>query len=252
VRNPYRPTRSSTPEGTGGEVRRAADRGLDDPAADLDLPRLGRQLPKNVMKATEAQRVFDQPDVRTTTGIRDRAMLEVLYATGIRRSELCNLTLDSIDGERGVLTVRKGKGNKDRVVPILPRAIAWVERYVANIRPTPQAEFEHVLFLTVQGRSITPNRLTMIVREYIRAADTGKGGSCHAFRHSLATGMLDNGADIRHVQAQLGHADIGTTQIYTFVSVVKLQEVHARTHPLNQAERDDGHDAQVEAPVRRH
>lgn len=81
-------------------------------------------------------------------------------------------------------------------------------------RPDPQAEFEHVLFLTVQGRSITPNRLTMIVREYIRAADTGKGGSCHAFRHSLAMGMLDNGADIRHVQAQLGHADIGTTQIY--------------------------------------
>ncbi len=137
-------------------------------------------------------------------------------------------------------------------MPILPRAIAWVERYVADIRPTPQAEFQPVLFLTLQGRSITPNRLTMIVREYIRAADTGKGGSCHAFRHSLATGMLDNGADIRHVQAQLGHADIGTTQICTFVSVVKLQEVHARTHPLNQAERDEGDDAQVEVPARRH
>ncbi len=215
------------------------------PAADLDLPKQGRPLPRNVMNAEEAQRVFEQPDLRKKTGIRDRAILEVLYATGIRRFELCNLTLNSIDAERGVLTVRKGKGNKDRVVPILPRAIAWVERYVSDIRPDPMPEFEDVLFLTIQGRSITPNRLTMIVREYIRAADTGKGGSCHAFRHSLATGMLDNGADIRHVQEQLGHADISTTQIYTHVSVAKLQEVYVKTHPLNQGEDDGGDEERV-------
>ena len=129
-------------------------------------------------------------------------MLEVLYASGIRRSEPFNLTLDSIDGERGVLTVREGNGDKDPVVPILPRAIAGVERDAADMRPTPQPESEHVLLLTVQGRSIAPNRLTMSVREYIRAADTGTSGSCHAFRHSLAMGTIDNGADIRCVQAE--------------------------------------------------
>lgn len=216
------------------------------PAADLDLPKQGRPLPKNIMNANEAQKVFEQPDLRRKTGIRDRAILEVLYATGLRRFEICNLTLDSIDPDREVLTVRRGKGNKDRVVPILPRAIAWVERYVSDVRPDPRPEFETTLFLTIQGRSITPNRLTMIVREHIRAADIGKAGSCHAFRHALATGMLDHGADIRHVQEQLGHADISTTQIYTHVSVAKLREVYARTHPLNQdppegAPAGDGH-----------
>lgn len=165
--------------------------------------------------------------------------------------ELCNLTLADIDTDRGVLTVRRGKENKDRVVPTGPRALAWISKYVDEVRPTPAKGFEQHLFLTVQGRSITANRLTMLVREHIRAADLGKSGSCHAFRHSMATGMLEGGADIRFIQAQLGHAELSTTQIYTQVSIRKLQEVHAATHPVN--ELDDANtppDAEVRLGAR--
>ena len=197
------------------------------PAADLELPKLGRPLPKGVMNTDEVPKVFDAVQLNRPTGIRDLAILCVLYATGLRRSEVCRLILHAIDKERGVVTVRRGKGNKDRIVPILEEAVAVVEEYVENHRPTPEPEYVDVLFLTVQGRQITENRMTQLVRDHIRAADIGDRGSCHA-----ATGMLDNDADIRHVQAQLGHADISTTQIYTFVSVAKLKRVHSKTHPL--------------------
>jgi integrase/recombinase XerD len=220
------------------------------PAADLDLPRVGRHLPKNLFSPTEVRKVLAQPDLTTSTGIRDRAILEVLYSSGIRRMELCGLKLNSIDAERGVVTVRKGKGNKDRVVPISMRALGWVKQYVDEQRPTPHDDFTDTLFLTVQGRSLTENRLTMLVREYIRAADIGKGGSCHAFRHSMATGMLENGADIRFIQAQLGHSELTTTQIYTRVSVRKLKEVHEATHPaadLDRADRETEDDDSEEA-----
>lgn len=202
------------------------------PAADLELPKLGRPLPKGVMNEDEVSKVFEQVDLSKKTGLRDLAIMHVAYATGLRRAELCSLGLHAIDRQRGVVTVRKGKGNKDRIVPILEEAIAVVDEYLESSRPDAEPGHEDVLFLTVQGRRITENRMTQLVRDYIRAADIGDRGSCHAFRHSIATAMLDNGADIRHVQAQLGHADISTTQIYTQVSVAKLKEVHTATHPI--------------------
>jgi integrase/recombinase XerD len=202
------------------------------PAADLELPKLGRPLPKGVMNDEEVSKVFEQVDLSAPTGLRDLAIMHVAYATGLRRAELCRLELHGIDRVRGVVTVRKGKGNKDRIVPILEEAIALVDEYIETSRPDPAPGHENVLFLTVQGRRITENRMTQLVRDYIRAADIGDRGSCHAFRHSIATAMLDNGADLRHVQAQLGHADISTTQIYTQVSVAKLKAVHTATHPL--------------------
>lgn len=222
---------------------------LANPAADLDMPRVGRHLPRNLMSPADIRKVFAQPNLTTRNGVRDRAILEVLYSTGIRRMELCRLKLHSIDADRGVVFVYKGKGSKDRYVPVGDRAVMWAKLYVDEHRPAPAEGFEDTLFLTVQGRRVTENRLTMIVREYIRAADIGKTGSCHLFRHSMATGMLDGRADIRHIQAQLGHADLSTTQIYTHVAVGKLKEVHAATHPINLVEEseravDDGDDGE--------
>ena len=126
----------------------------------------------------------------------------------------------------------------------LYEAIAIVDEYIETSRPAPAPGRENVLFLTVQGRRITENRMTQLVRDYIRAAEIGNRGSCHAFRHSIATAMLDNGADIRHVQAQLGHADISTTQIYTAVSIAKLKEVHTATHPIARRRRQRGPQSQ--------
>ncbi len=220
------------------------------PAADLELAKVGRPLPKGVMNEEEVFRVFEQVDLAKKTGLRDLAIMWVAYATGLRRKELCDLKLHSIDRVRGVVTVRRGKGNKDRIVPILPEAVGVVDEYVETRRPDPAPGFEGFLFLTVQGRRMTENRMTMIVREYIRAADIGDRGSCHAFRHSIATAMLDNGADIRHVQAQLGHADISTTQIYTQVSVRKLKEVHSATHPVALRRRERAQEATVEVTRR--
>jgi integrase/recombinase XerD len=170
--------------------------------------------------------------------VRDRAILEVLYSTGIRRRELCELGLYDVDGGRGTVMVRAGKGNKDRVVPIGERALAWVERYVREARPSlvtlPDCG---VLFLSRFGSGMSLASLGAKVREYIEEAQVGKKGSCHLFRHTMATQMLERGADVRHIQEILGHADISSTQMYTHVSIKKLKEVHAATHPSAHLER---------------
>ena len=163
---------------------------------------------------------------------RDRAILETFYSTGIRRLELIHLGLYDIDLDRGTLMVRHGKGKRDRMLPIGERAVAWVEKYLNEVRPElATAQSEQALFLTNLGTLFHPNRLTALVRNYINATNIGKKGSCHLFRHSMATHMLENGADIRFIQAMLGHARMDTTQIYTQVSIKKLKEVHTLTHP---------------------
>ena len=205
---------------------------LSNPASDLVLPRLEKRLPKHVLSMKEVETVLNVPDVTTSQGIRDRAILEVLYSTGIRRSELAHLQLYDLDTERGTLMVRLGKGKKDRMVPIGERAIAWVERYCEDVRPLLVGLFDdNTLFLTHLGEAFTPNRLTQLVRETIQKADIGKSGSCHLFRHACATLMLENGADVRFIQAMLGHAKLETTEIYTHVSIRKLKAVHEMTHP---------------------
>jgi integrase/recombinase XerD len=211
---------------------------LYNPASELELPRLEKRLPKHVLTASEAEAVLAQPDTDDALGVRDRAILEVLYSTGMRRMELAGLALYDLDTERGTLMIRQGKGKKDRMVPIGERAIAWTEKYLADVRPGLVVEPDQsVLFLTATGEAFTPNRLTQMVRGYVTAAELGKRGACHLFRHTMATLMLEGGADIRFIQQMLGHAELSTTQIYTQVSIRKLKEIHTATHPGAKLER---------------
>jgi integrase/recombinase XerD len=205
---------------------------LYNPASELELPRLERRLPKHVLTISEAEQVLKQPDLEKALGVRDRAILESLYSTGMRRMELTKLRLYDLDVDRGTLLIRQGKGKKDRMIPMGERAIAWVDKYVLEVRPEFVVEpDEGILFLTNLGEAFTPGRLTQLVRRYVMAAEIGKSGACHLFRHTMATLMLEGGADIRFIQQMLGHAKLDTTQIYTQVSIRKLKEIHSYTHP---------------------
>jgi integrase/recombinase XerD len=202
------------------------------PAADMELPRLPKRLPRAVLSVSEAERVLAQPDLTTALGLRDRAILEVLYSTGLRRMEVIGLDLPDVDAERAVVLVREGKGKKDRLVPIGARAIAWVHRYLDNVRPRlVHARDPGALFLSARGTRIRPTRLTERLHRYVVVAGVGKPGSVHIFRHTMATLMHDAGADIRDLQEILGHAQLSTTEIYTHVSIERLKAVHAQTHP---------------------
>ena len=204
---------------------------LSNPAADLELPRPERRLP-HILTAAEVARILAVPDVSTPDGLRDRAMVEVLWATGIRRMELAALTLSSIDADRGTLMVRRGKGKKDRLVPIAPRAVAWVDSWLATARPALLVPPDSgALFLTNSGQAFNVEHLSMVVRRLLDAADLKKPGACHLFRHSMATAMLEAGADVRFIQQLLGHSNLNSTALYTQVSIRKLLEVYAQTHP---------------------
>lgn len=198
------------------------------------------------MTASEVEAVLALPDISYAQGLRDRAMLELLYGTGIRRMELAALNGADIERERGTLHVRRGKGGKGRFVPIGERALAWVTKYETQARPMLQGDpHEPALFLNIDGQRLSMNALSWRVRQYLDRAGIHKAGACHLFRHTMATVMLDNGADVRHVQEMLGHADIGTTQHYTKVSIGKLKAVHAATHPAARLLREGERGADV-------
>jgi len=202
------------------------------PAADLDLPRKPQKTLPRSLSPEEVHAILNQPDVTDPLGIRDRAMLELFYSTGIRRSECVRIDVDDLDPQRGLLTVRKGKGQKDRVVPVGEQAIYWLDKYLEKTRPlldTPRSD--RALFLSGYGERLSSGYVGNWVRRIIEKAEIGRAGSCHLLRHSCATHMLENGADIRFIQQLLGHARLDTTQIYTDVSIVQLREVHSRTHP---------------------
>ena len=205
---------------------------LYNPAAELELPKVERRLPRPALTASEAETVLAVPDTTTVIGLRDRAMLEVLYSTGIRRAELAGLCLFDLDADRRTLLIRQGKNKKDRLIPIGARALEWIDRYLATSRPQLAAEPDDgVLFLTIDGTAFSPDRLTQLARDHVEASGVAKTGACHLFRHTMATLMLEGGADIRYVQQMLGHADISTTQIYTQVTIHQLAAIHAATHP---------------------
>jgi len=213
---------------------------LWNPASEIDLPRQEHRLPKHVLTIDEAETVMEQANVLDSLGLRDRAILETLYSTGIRRMEVIGLSVYDVDGERGTLMVRQGKGKKDRMVPIGERAVMWIEKYVRDARPhLVLPPDEGTLFLTQEGEAVSRERLTQLVREYVNAAETGKSGACHLFRHTCATLMLEGGADIRYIQEMLGHVELSTTQIYTRVSIRRLKAVHALTHPSAKLDRPD-------------
>jgi len=205
---------------------------LYNPASDLDMPRVPKRLPRNILTAREADLILNIPDISKSAGIRDRAIMEVLYSTGIRRKELADLKISDIDTERGTLMVIHGKGDKDRMIPIGDRAISWVRKYLNEVRPELVIGVSgNYLFLNLYGEGIGVSWLSKIVADYIKQADIGKTGSCHVFRHSMATLMMENGAGIRYIQMMLGHSSLRTTQIYTQVSITKLKEIHTATHP---------------------
>ncbi len=207
---------------------------LYNPASDIDLPRLPRILPKHVLTAEEAERVLAVPDVETLLGLRDRTILEVLYSTGIRRIELVRLAVYDLNAHGGTLMIREGKGRHQRIVPIGERAIAWIKRYLAETRPRlavgPDPES---LFLWKDGGPIKAHEITRMAHACVLAAGIDRGGSAHVFRHTMATLMLEGGADIRFIQAILGHAKIESTEVYAHVAIGKLKEVHAATHPAS-------------------
>jgi len=205
---------------------------LYNPAADLVLPRLGRRLPKAVLTASEVEQLLNVPDVATPLGVRDRAVLEVFYSTGIRRGEMVSVTIADVDFERGTLMIRQGKGKKDRLIPIGRRALAWTGRYLEEVRPQlATLPDEGILFLTKYGQPFTRNGISTLVRRLVRRSGIGKEGSCHMLRHTMATVMLEAGADVRYIQQMLGHANLETTQIYTHVAIRALKAVHEATHP---------------------
>jgi integrase/recombinase XerD len=203
-----------------------------DPATSMELPRRTRRIPRTVLTAAEAEAVLDLPDPDHPLGLRDRAILELLYSSGPRRTELSRLSLTDLDRARGVLLIREGKGRRDRMIPVSLRAIRWIEAYLLEARPrlATGPDPGH-LFLSRLGGPLQPKRLSGLVSQYVEAAKLGKSGSCHLFRHTLATLMLEGGANLRHVQEMLGHADLRSTEIYTHVSLGKLQEAHRRCHP---------------------
>lgn len=206
---------------------------LHNPAADLDLPRLPQHLPSAVLTAEETETILAVPDVSTWVGLRNRAMLEVLYSTAVRRSELTHVQVQDLDFERGTMMVRQGKGRKDRVVPLGERAKSWVKRYLDEARPhLVTGEDPGWLFVSERGGGqLFKGWATRLVRRTIEASGVDKPGACHLFRHTAATLMLEHGADIRCIQHILGHAKLSTTAIYTRVAIGRLVEVHAATHP---------------------
>ena len=207
---------------------------LYNPASELELPQKPKRLPKTILPVEDIEAILAQPDIETAAGLRDRAIMELLYSTGIRRMELVKLTVYDLDTRRSTLMIREGKGKKDRLLPIGQRALAWVAKYQQESRPTLiTGKDSGSLFITDQGTPFRRGALGGRIKRYIRAADIEVAGSCHLFRHAMATHMLENGADIRFIQVMLGHEDLSTTEIYTRVSIEKLRQIHALTHPAS-------------------
>lgn len=201
-----------------------------DPTADIETPRKWIRLPK-ALSSADVENLLNQPDLSTTIGLRDKAMLELLYATGLRVSELVGLRIADLNLERGFLLVL-GKGSKERAVPMGEAAVAAITDYLARARPyLLKGKDSEVVFISLRRRGITRQMFWERIKLYSRSAGIGKSISPHTLRHSFATHLLDNGADLRSVQAMLGHSDISTTQIYTHVSRERLRRIHEKFHP---------------------
>lgn len=201
-----------------------------DPTLRVELPKLGRPLPKALSEA-DVDALLAAPDIGEPLGMRDRAMLEVLYASGLRVSELISLTLEQINPRQGVLRTF-GKGNKERLVPLGEEAMHWVARYLGEARGTLLAgKASDVVFPSRRGDLMTRQTFWHRIKLHARAAGISASISPHTLRHAFATHLLNHGADLRTVQMLLGHSDLSTTQIYTHIARARLQELHAQHHP---------------------
>ena len=201
-----------------------------DPTTGIDAPRLGRSLPKSLTEA-DVEALLKAPDIGTPRGLRDRAMLEVLYASGLRVSELVGLCFEQVNLRQGVMRVI-GKGSKERLVPLGEEAVHWLQRYLREARPELlRGQTDSVLFPAGRGGAMTRQTFWHAIKRHAARAGIGKPISPHVLRHAFATHLLNNGADLRVVQMLLGHADISTTQIYTHVARERLKRLHAQHHP---------------------
>lgn len=202
-----------------------------DPTARVRAPKLPRRLPKNLSEA-QVDALLATPNAETTLGLRDRAMLETLYATGLRVSELVGLKLSQVSLDMGVVRVM-GKGSKERLVPLGEEAIAWIRRYLASARAALAGPARgDAMFITGRGGALTRQAFWALIKRYATKAGIPAASlSPHVLRHAFATHLLNHGADLRVVQLLLGHADITTTTIYTHVARERLKELHARHHP---------------------
>ena len=201
-----------------------------DPTLNLDSPKLPHSLPKTLTEA-DVERLLDSADIDTPLGLRDRAMLETLYATGLRVSELVGLKLTAVNANDGVLRVT-GKGNKDRLVPLGEESVLWLKRYLADARPLLLGrQLSDAVFVTARGDGMTRQAFWYLIKRRARAAGITRPLSPHTLRHAFATHLLNHGADLRVVQMLLGHSDISTTQIYTHVARERMKQLHAQHHP---------------------
>ena len=202
----------------------------EDPCARVEAPRTGRGLP-GALSERQVEGLLEAPDVATREGLRDRAMLELLYASGLRVSELVNLSVEQVNRQQGVVRV-VGKGGKERLIPTGESALDWLERYLRDARPELlRGRDDAALFISRRGGAISRQAFWYAIKRYGVVAGIGKPISPHSLRHAFATHLLNHGADLRVVQLLLGHSDISTTQIYTHVARERLKQLHASHHP---------------------
>lgn len=201
-----------------------------DPVALIDAPKLGRSLPE-ILTEEDVESLLQAPDTSKLLGLRDRVLLEILYATGIRVSELVGLQLNQVNLHQGVLRVT-GKGNKERLVPLGEEAVSWLEKYLENTRADLlKGKITDALFVTKRGTEMSRQAFWYLIKRYAFQADIASTISPHTLRHAFATHLLNHGADLRVVQMLLGHSDLSTTQIYTHVAKARLKSLHSRHHP---------------------
>lgn len=202
----------------------------DDPTINLDTPKLEHRLPR-VLSVEEVDKLLKQPNLNNPLGFRDRTMLELLYATGMRVTELITLTVENINLDMGYVRCF-GKGSKERILPIGSIAIKYLKKYLIDVRyKLLKGNDTNVLFLNNRGEGLSRQGFWKIIKKYSKQANLSIEVTPHTLRHSFATHLLENGADLRAVQEMLGHADISTTQIYTHITRSKIKEVYDNTHP---------------------
>jgi len=201
-----------------------------DPSSAIDTPRLWKKVPQ-VLEAKEVNRLLAQPNIRTIRGLRDKAILELMYATGLRVSEVSSLNLKDVNLEAGFLRV-KGKGGKERIVPLGGMASHYLDRYINQSRPKLlKNEESGAVFISSYKRNLSRQSIWKMIKSYIKKARVKKEIAPHTLRHSFATHLLEGGADLRSVQEMLGHSSISTTQIYTHINRARLKEIHKKFHP---------------------
>jgi len=205
---------------------------VSDPTKTVPYAREPKRLPRSILASSEMRKLLHTPDTKTILGYRDRTILEVLYSSGIRKEEILNLLLTDVDYNDGFLRINAGKGNKDRVVPIGKIACRYLENYIKAVRPSLIRDpYNNYLFLSLRGNRLSKNMVWEIVKSCSHKAKIKKTVSPHTFRHTCATLMLRNNANIRHIQELLGHASLDSTQVYAQVSITDLKEVHSKCHP---------------------